>query len=106
MTMPDNDDTVLPVNTTNIVVVQEQREPVTIGFISVLLLAAFVGLVATYFWQILACCLVLTVGILAVRAEMRHRRSQQRLSNQADYQNRLYLEGDPRGVYGDEGPQR
>lgn len=93
--------------TTNVVVVQGQREPVTIGLVSVLLLAAFVGLVINYFWYILAISLLM-FGCFAVwRVESRARRHQHALAARADHQNRLALEGDPRGVYGDvQGPQQ
>ena len=95
-------------NETNVVVINSQRDPINIGFFQVLAFAAFVGLVIAYFWQILVVAIVAGFGLMLWRSEMQHRRRELGLSSRADYQDRLYLEGDPRGIYGDghEGPQR
>ena len=88
-------------STTNVVVVQGQQDPISVGFIPVLLLVGFLGLVITHFWYILAVAVVM-FGCLALwRVESRTRRQQHALAARADHQNRLALEGDPRGVYGD-----
>lgn len=85
-----------------------QREPISIGFFQVLAFAAFVGLVITYFWQLLAISIICGFGVMLWRSELQQRRAEHRLRARADYQDRLFLEGDPRGIYGDgdEGPQR
>lgn len=91
----------------NVVVVEQDRQPVAIGLFAVLLLAAFVGLVIAYFWQILVISGLLLAAVWVSRSFDAQRRREQAICDRADRQDRLYLEGDPRGIFGEsyEGPK-
>lgn len=90
---------------TNVVVVGQQ--PTNFGAVALFFLIGTVCLIAQYFWCILAVAALVTVGLLAYRAMTLQARRERALAARADRQNRLFLAGDQRGIYGDdhEGPQ-
>lgn len=93
----------------NVVIVQQSaREPFNFGFVPMLICVGFLCLIINYFWQIVAVAavvLVMFVFYLLFRDQQLRRRE---LAMRADEQNRQFLAGDPRGVYGvcDEGFER
>lgn len=86
---------------TNVVVVGQGQEPVSIGFVHVMLLCAFVAFVASYFWQIVIIALIGFVGFIFWTLFRDQELRAKELAARADEQNLLYMQGDPRGVYGD-----
>lgn len=88
-------------NVHNVVVVEQQREPANFGFVAALLLAGMVALLVQYFWHIVIVVgLILTVAVVHLLVQD-HRLRAREVALRADEQNRLFLQGDPRGVYGD-----
>lgn len=87
-------------NVQNVVVVQ-QREPVTVGLISMLLLAGVIALIIQYFWYIVILALVGFVSFVFWLLLRDHQLRARSIAVRADEQNRMFLAGDPRGMYGD-----
>jgi len=86
----------------NVVVVEQQRDPISIGIGPVLCLIAIIAVVATYFWQILAIAGVLFTGFVLWMLWRDQQLRARDLAVRADEQNRQFLQGDPRGIFGDE----
>lgn len=92
----------------NNMIVVGQTQPVGFGAVALFILCGTIAVIAQYFWQIIAfaaCVLVIFVFCLLFGDQQLRRRE---LAMRADEQNRQFLEGDLRGLYGDatnEGPQ-
>ncbi|AEJ95357.1 tail protein [Mycobacterium phage Marvin] len=86
---------------TNIVIVGEQRQPVTFGVGVLIVLILVFGVIVTYFWQILAVTMPLLAIVMIRRAAQLERRKREAILSRADEQHQLFLKGDLRGVYGD-----
>ncbi len=90
---------------TNVVLV-EQRDTTSVGALPVLILCGICAVIIAYFWQIV---IIAGLSLVAFVAWLLFRDQQLRsreLSMRADEQNRMYLAGDERGVFGEQGHQR
>lgn len=90
---------------TNVVVV-ERSENAPLGFVGVFVILGLICVVVTYFWQIVIFAGLVFVGFVIWLLFRDQQLRNKELSARADEQNRMYLEGDQRGVFGYEGPQR
>lgn len=91
----------MSVNTnTNVVVVEQQGQPVVIGFFTFMLLAGVVALFIQY-WYIWVPVLATGLALWATRrALMLEAQRKQALAARADQQTDWLIQGDPRGIYG------
>lgn len=84
----------------------EQRDTTSVGALPVLILCGICAVIVAYFWQIVILAGLVLVGTV-VRLLIRDQQLRaEELSVRADEQNRMFLDGDERGVYGDAGLQR
>lgn len=91
---------------TQIVVVEQQREPFEFGFVPVMIVCGMVALVVTHFWQIVAVSALILAAVMVLRAMSTQERRERGLRERADRQDRMFAAGDPRGVFGDSGSCR
>ena len=84
-----------------VVVIQQQKlDPISFGFVPVMILCGVVALVITYFWQILFVTLAVGGIYLAHRWIQVKRQADQELADRAVTQNQMFLAGDVRGTVG------
>lgn len=84
-----------------VVVINQQADPVSFGFIPVMILCGVFALIITYFWQVLFVSALILAASLLWRAMAMERRRAEALRTNADRQDRMYLAGDERGVFGE-----
>lgn len=85
----------------NTTVVIDQGQQAPFGLVQVMILCGVFAVIIHYFWQIVAvAAIALTVFIFWLLFRDQKLRSQELLAR-ADEQNRQYLAGDPRGIFGD-----
>lgn len=90
------------------VVIVDQSEQMPFGLVSLLIICGFVALAIEYFWQLIAIAFIVYVAVHVYRRFKAEDARQRQLLADAELQNRQFIAGDPRGIYGDfdhEGPK-
>ena len=88
--------------TNHYVIVGAQPQPTNLGIGAVFGFLALIALIATYFWQIFLIVVAVGVCLIAWLLLSDSRLKRDALAYDADRQNRLFIAGDPRGIYGDD----
>jgi hypothetical protein len=87
--------------TNNQVVVVNQGDEMSFGFVPLMVVCGVVALIINYFWPILIVSSLLVAASLLWRASILERRRAAVLAARAERQDRQFLAGDERGVFGE-----
>lgn len=85
----------------NVVVVQQHDKDIEVGFITLMLLAGVIALVIQYFWAVATVFALIGASVFIYMRLTEQALRSRKLAVDADRQNRQFLQGDPRGMYGD-----